>query len=265
MSKFLDRLEQISRSAPAPLGFGVTRAQKTPAMALVGLVTEDYSSGMGTISELALDAALIVGSGDTSTFAELAQPLGGRVPCGVRLGSLTEEEPQAYQDSGCDVLAFPLEGTSVAAVVSEEMARVLCLDVGIEESELRAIATLPVDALLLTMADRSGPWTLGDLASLGAISRRVGDKFILVEVSETPGKKELEALRGMGVHGLVLDVGKVSSEALAGLKRDLLELPRPSPGRRRRSDAIVPSSIALLGEPAGGQEEEGDDDEEDVT
>ena len=51
------------------------------------------------------------------------------------------------------------------------------------------------------MTQVSGPWTLKDLATLGSISRRV-DKYVLVEVSQPPGKKDLEALRDMGGPGL---------------------------------------------------------------
>ena len=262
MSKFLDRLEQISRGAPAPLGFGVKRREKTPGMALVGLITGNYSSGVSAVSELAPDAALVAGGTGQASASELAKTLGSELPWGVRASSMTQEQAQGYQESGCDLLAFALEGTSVAAVATDEIARILCVATDLEERELRAIMALPVDMLLLSMSGHSGPWTLSELAAVGSVSRRAGDKYILVEVSQPPDDKELEALRDIGVHGLVVDVGQVTSEALARLKKGLLEMPRPLPGRRVRRDAILPGSAFLPGEALDREDEEEEEDDE---
>ena len=258
MSKFLDRIEQIGRGAPAPLGFGVTRPEKVPGMALVCLITSDNSAGASIVAELAPDAALVAAGRSKASVAKLTQSLGSKLPWGVRATSITQEEVKAYQESGCDLLAFPLKGTPVAAVASDEIARILCVDPDMEERELRAIMALPVDVLLLSMSSHSGPWTLSELAAVGSVSRRAGDKYILVEVSQPPDGKELEALRDIGVHGLVVDVGQVTSEALAVLKKGLLEMPRQRPGRKVRRDAILPGSGFLPGEAS----ESDDDDEE---
>jgi hypothetical protein len=146
-------------------------------------------------------------------------------------------------------------------VTIEELGRFLVLDPGVEESELRAIASLPIDGFLLPMTGISGAWSLQDLATVGSISRRV-DKYILIEISQPPGKKELEALRDIGVDGLVLDVGAVSSEQLSELQTDLLEMPKPEPRRKSKSIAILPASVFSVGQaPAQEEEEEEDDDE----
>ena len=264
MSKFLDRIEQISRGAPVALGFGATRPEKVPGMALVGLITSDYSKGVSAVAELAPDAALVAAGTGKESVSELTKSMDSKLPWGVRATSMTIEEVQAYREGGCDLLAFPLEGTPVAAVATDEIARILCVDPDIEERELRAIMALPVDILLLSMSGHSGPWTLSELASVGSVSRRSGDKYILVEVSQPPDGKELEALRDIGVNGLVVDVGQVPSEALAGLKKELLDMPRQRPGRRTRRDAIVPSSAFSSGEAPGREDddEEEEDDEE---
>ena len=262
MSKFLDRMEQISRGMQTPLGFGVARPEKVPGMALVGLITSDYSTGVSAVAELAPDAALVAGDAGQASISELAQPLDSKLPWGVRATSMTQEEAQAYQESGCDMLAFPLEGTPVAAVATDEIARILCIHPDMEERELRAIMALPVDMLLLSMSEHSGPWTLSQLAAVGSVSGRAGDKYILVEVSQLPNGNELEALRDIGVHGLVVDVGQVTPEALAGLKKELLEMPRQRPSRRARRNAILPSSAFMPGEPPGREDEEEEEDDE---
>jgi hypothetical protein len=259
MSKFLDFLERIRDGAPAPMGFGAARAEKLPGLALVGLVSGDHARGVGVVSEVKPDAALLAGVDGPEALKKLTESL-SPLPWGASVSSLTQEEAQAYQDNGSDLLVFTLEGTSASALSSDEIARVLWLAPDIEEQELRAIASLPVDAFLLSMTSVSGSWTLKDLATVGAISRRV-DKYILLEVSQPPGEKDLEALRDIGVSGLVVDVGQVASSSLSQLKAALLEMPRPRSGRRERSRAILPSSVFATSPAATPRREEEEEDE----
>ena len=260
MSKFLERLEQIYKGVPAPLGFGAPRAPRTPGLALVALISGAHSKGVGLVADLKPDAALFAGVDGQPALKELAQSLGSDLPWGARVHSLTEESAQAYQDAGCDYLAFSLRGTAVAAVGSEELAGILCVDGDIESDQLRAISGLPVDALLLSLPELSAPLTLEDLTAITRISRLV-DKFIMVEMSQLPGPKELEPLRSTGVHGLVVDVGNVDAEDLAKLKAALLDMPRQRPSRRERVTAIIPSSAFPSGSIPEREEPEPDEDE----
>jgi hypothetical protein len=241
MSKFLDRLEQINLGISTSMGFGAPRAQKPPGMALVGLVSGNHSEGIQTLTDLAPDATLVSGIDDPSVVKDLGQALGTDIPWGPRLSSLNEKEAQTFEDGGCDLLAFPLEGTTVTALASEEIARVLCIGMDIYSDQLRVIDTLPVDVLLLPMSDIAAPWTLLDLAAIGRISRRV-NQYILVEASQLPGYKELEALRNIGVHGLVVNVATVEPQKLAELKTAMQDMPRQRSDRRDRVTAVVPSS-----------------------
>ncbi len=248
MSKFLDRLEQINLGTTATMGFGVSRTQKPPGMALVGLVSGGHAKGIQSLAKAGPDAALVSGLDDPAAVQELANGLGGETPWGVRLPSLNEEQAQALEEGGCDLVALSLQGTTVAAAASENMARVLCVGLDVEADQLPAIGALPVDALLLPMGDVAAPWTLQDLAAIAKFSRRVS-QYILVEVSQPPGQKELEALRNVGVHGLVLDVAAVKAKELAALKDALQEMPARSPSAgtaprpwcpRQRSPAASP-------------------------
>ena len=259
MSKFLDFMERIREGAPAPLGFNVGRAEKVPGMALVGMISGAYAKSIKIVANVKPDATIISGADGPEGLKKLGESLSD-TPWGARVSSLNEEEAEAYQECGSDLLTFPLENTSASALASEEMARVLTIDVDMEEQELRAVASLPVDAFLISMTQVSGAWSLRELATLGTISRRV-DKYILVEVSQAPGKKDLEALRDMGVQALVLDVGSVNAKALAGLKQSLLDMPKPKINRRNRAAAILPGSVyAAAAEPEPEQEEEEEDE-----
>lgn len=261
MSKFLDLLERINEGAPAPLGFGVTRPPKLAGMALIGLVSGDHAKGISTVADLGLDAALVSGIDGPEDLKTLGDALPDK-PWGARIGSLSQEEAQAYQDNGSDLLAFGLDGTAASAVAEDEMARILCIDAAIEEQELRAISSLPIDVFLIPLTQENDGLTLRDLATFGLICRR-SDQYILLEVSKPPGKKDLEALRDIGVHGLVVDVGSVDSDGISALKTDLLDMPKPNYRRREKFRAILPGSVYSPGaaEPEHEEEEEEEDDE----
>jgi hypothetical protein len=257
MSKFLDVLERIRDGVTAPLGFGATRAEKLPGIALVAHVSADHAGGLEAAATA--DAVLVSGAAGPDGLKQLAESL--TMPSGPRVSSLSEEDSQAYQSGGADLLVFNLEGTAASALASEDIARILCVNTGLEEAELRSVAALPVDAFLISMTDVSGPWTLQDLAALGTISRRV-DKYILLEVSQAPGKKDLETLRDVGVSALVVDAAALGAEGLGELKTALLDMPRPSTRSRARSRAILPgSAFATPAAPEPDDDDHDDDDE----
>ncbi len=241
MSSFLDRLDQIREGVSTPLGFGAPRAQKIPGMALVGLVSREHSKGIALLADLKPDAALVSGVPDPSAVKELVQTLGDSLPWGAKVSALTEENAKALEEAGCDIQAFSLDGTTVAAVGSEEVARILCIKSDIDIEYLRAVDALPIDALLLSVPTPSSPWTLEDLAAIAGVSRRVS-KYVLLETSQLPAAKELEAMRDVGVNGLVVDVAGVSPESLGELKSALLEMPRQRPRRKEKSMALLPNS-----------------------
>lgn len=262
MSKFLDNMERITLAGPGGMGFGATRTGKTPGLALIGLVSGSYAKGLGTVSKLGLDAALLAGIENAAGLKRIEKSLPS-VPWGVTTSALTEGSAQDFRDGGCDLLAFSLENTAASALSTDDAARILYVDADIEERELRAIAALPLDALILPMKEISGPWNLADLASVASISRRV-DKYILVEVASPPSATDLEALRNAGVDGLVLDVAAVGPDELEKLKSATLEMPRQRSTGRGRSSAIVPSSVFPSDAGPRREEEEEEDDDDDI-
>lgn len=261
MSRFVERLEKISQGGTGGLGFGAAKAGKTPALALVGHISKNYAAGLAAVAKLGLDAALLSGIDAPAGLKKLKKSLPS-MPWGVHVTSLSEEDSQAFREEGCDLLAFSLEETTAAAVATDEAARILYTDAGLEDRELRGIASLPLDVFVLRVPGLADAWTLKDLASVAMVSRRV-DKYILVEVSKAPTAKDLEALRDAGVDGLVVDMESIGAEALAELKAATLDLPKQKPGRRGGLAAVVPSSVFPSGSAAEPEPDEEDDDFDD--
>ena len=260
MSKLLDLLQRIGDGSPAPLGFGATRAETLPGMALVGLVSADHQAGLAAAAQAGLNAAILSGLSGADAIKALSES-GSAIPWGLQAAALAADEAQASRDAGADLLAFSLDSAASAITGEDDLARMVSLAPDLSDRELRAVAALPVDCFTIDMTAVSGPWTLQDLVTVGSISRRT-DKHVLVQVSAVPADPDLEALRDMGVAGLIIDLAVISSEALAGLKAALLEMPRPR-RRRDRIRATVPGPSPSAPRPPARQDDPDDDDYDD--
>ena len=255
MSKFLDVLERVRDGVTAPLGFAATRAEKLPGIALVGHVSASATDGLSAAGA-STDAVIVPGGASPDNLKELGSS--AAVPFGPRVASLSAEAAEAYQSSGSDLLVFDLEGTAASAMASEDIARILCVETGLEEAELRAVASLPVDAFLISMKEVSGPWTLQQLAELGTVSRRV-DKYILLEVSEPPAARTWRPFgmwASMPWSLTLLPSGPMDCPSFAP---PCWTCPGPTPRSRSRSRPILPGSG--YSPPPEPEPDEDDDDD----
>ncbi len=258
MSKFIDRLEEIIEGAPARMGFGPARSEKTPGLALIVQVSGSHKTGAATATEVSPDGIIVSGLAGPAQVSELKDTLSDSI-WGIRTDSLSTEDAKAYEEAGSGVVAFQLKGTSLGAVSSEESAKVLCIEQDTDVEDLRDINALPVDAVLFPMSGASSSWTLDDLAKVARISGRLG-KFLLAEITEAPSADDLKTLRKAGINGLVVDVS-AGKKALESLKSALLEMPKPGSERSGgRSNAILPG-VAYSSQREEAAPEPDEDDE----
>ena len=254
-SKFLERLEQIREGAPPRMGFGVSRPDKLPGMALI-VSADGGKDGAGAAASLGPDAVIVSGCA-VEQAGEMGEAATG-VNWGIRADGLSKEDAAAWREAGADVLVFSLAGTELGVVTPKDAARVLALDPGAGPEELRDVNPLPVDAVLVSLPGNPAEWKLQDLARIARVSGRVG-KHLLAEVDGAPDGDTLEALRNAGVIGLVIGLS-AGEEAIRGLKESLLNMPRPGAGDRSRSNAILPGSVYAARRPAAPAEDDPDDD-----
>ena len=253
-SKFLERLDEIREGAPPRMGFGATRSERLPGLALI--ISAEGKDGAASAGGLAPDAVIVSGSA-AAQAGEIGEAASG-VNWGVRADELSTADAAAWREAGADPIVFSLAGTALGAVTSKDAARVLAVDSGQSPEDLRDINPLPVDAVLVSLPGDPAGWTLQDLSALARVSGRVG-KHLLAEVDGAPDGDTLEALRNAGVAGLVINLS-VGEEAINGLKESLLNMPRPGSDRRSRSNAILPGSVYAARRPAPAEADPDDDD-----
>ena len=261
MSELITRLEKISKGSPTPMGFGaVSRAEKMPCMALVGLLRSNHAKKAELVAKVKFDAALLEGDGLDGQLSDIAGAL-NTVPWGVAVDELDSKKAQELIEKGCDFFVVSLQKTEMEAMREEKPAYLLPVPLDADDRFLRAVEGLPVDAVILSLDSAASPLTLQHFVSIGTI-RPMLDKYLLLKVGASVTSRELEALRDAGVDALVVDVEKASEKALTELKERLLDLPKPKKNKSERLSALLPRlSQKTAATPRRTEPDEDDDDE----
>ena len=256
MSKFLDRLEKITRGTPVSIGFGAaSRAEKLPSMGLLGRLSDRAKAlrGASVLAKIGAEGALIEGIDEEADVNELAQALKD-VPWGRRVHELNAEQVSGYRGEGCDFLVFEPEKVLLDSLGDEDTAYVLCLRPDVDEGYLRGVEGLPIDAVLLDTDGMHPPLTLQHLTTISSV-RSMFSKYLLLQIHGDLTARELEGLRDIGVDGLVVDVSAFSVKKLEGLRDRLLSLPRRQPDRASKRSAVLPAGAYTAADVESDDEE----------
>ena len=256
MSKLLSKLEKINRGSPARLGFSTaSRTERTPSMALIGRLSQNYTQGAKRLAKVEADGALLDGGGLESKLPEAAAALGS-IPWGIRADGLDGEGARELLEKGCDFFVVSPDKVTVEAVKDDRAAYLLVLPQDADERFLRAIEDLPVDAVIMSLGSPKSPLTLQHLITVCSV-RSLFDKYLAVEAPVDLSSKEIEGLRDVGVDALVVDAARSSERTLGNLKEALLSAPRQRRSRSERVSPVLPRGS--YAEPSHSHEEDDED------
>ncbi len=242
MSKLVSRIEKISRGSPAPIGFGASgRAARTPAMALIGILSGNSQKDAKCLVGLDADGALIADANPDEEFASLVEALGS-TPWGVKADELNGETADGLIRQGCDFFLVHADSVTVEAARDDRAAFILSLPEGASDGFLRALEDLPISAAFTSLT-ADGSLTLQRLIDVGSL-RTMFDKYLLVQVNPGLSARELEGLRDMGVDAVVVDMATASEDSLKAMKESLLKLPRQRKPRSEKASAVLPSGLS---------------------
>ena len=240
MSKFIDKLKQVSQVAPQAMGFKVTpAAPPRPRMLLVaslaGADIDDLAQRVAGVDGGLLD---ISGPGaGVKTLRKVLKvvpdiPWGGWLKGGGGgMGPLVK--------AGCDFVVFPLT-TPLATLQDGEIGRVLQVEESLSESLVPAIDDLPVDAVLVTGGQKEHFLTWKHLMVFQYFAGLLS-KPLLVSVASTVADSELQALWEAGVDGVVVEVETAQPVARLSELRQLIDgLTLPSYRKLKKTEAILP-------------------------
>ncbi|MCL0060324.1 hypothetical protein M1N88_00330 [Dehalococcoidia bacterium] len=240
MSEFIKKLERISREKAQPLGFGGIARNKSSAMMLIGQLPQAQAGIGNSISE-EVDALLFDVMDSDGLAKALSKEAIVPVPWGIRLGTADLGALAQLADAGCDYLVFKPE-VPARIVAEERMGKVLEVDTSLGDSLARAIGQIPLEAILLRNDEESSlsVQQLLDYQRLIAFAGTLAIALLPADISD------LEALWGIGVRGLVIDVsGEDRHEKLAMVKEAIRKLPASRRKPRERISPILPAVQAL--------------------
>lgn len=232
MTQLRSLLERISAGAGPTLGFGSTQSTRLPGMALIARCSGDLKAALLAAGDAA-DAVVIAAApgGSSSSIPDLNDHVWGAG--GVLL---TPKIVARWQAAGADFMVSPLSGAIVDAIniAQPGMTHGVRIPDDVDDDLWRTLAGAPVDFLVLDKSAMTTTWTFHELGEVVDAAQRT-DKYLLVRVGLRPTANELVALHQSGAVAVIAEANDLGAEGLAGLKADLISLPRIQPMRRRRT------------------------------
>ncbi|MBN2075672.1 MAG: hypothetical protein JW762_08990 [Dehalococcoidales bacterium] len=199
MSEFIDKLNKLTRVDTASIGFRREKADPTARkIQLVSLVSKGEADNSRS-------DALLLDIRDKSIEAESVSGMPGDLPWGVWLKGARQKELKPLTDAGCDFIVFPAESTPLEIIEERDTGKILEIDTTINDTVLRSIVELPVDAVLVSIGqgkENSLTWyDLMILQRLGGFPK----KPLLAHIPAIITSGEFEALWEAGVMAVVTE------------------------------------------------------------
>ena len=254
MSKFVDKLQSLSKSSTTPIGFHAAVSEvRGPAMLLVVGLSGAQVKEARIVAEVNADAGLIVSDGTSAkTIGQVIEAVGS-VPVGIFVKGMSQKEIDELASLGCDFVVFDIKGAA-AILGKKEVGKFLMIEPSLDQGLVRAISSFEVDGVFIS----SGGDSVMAVEHLLVCRRFVEllEKPVIMTLPSVAAKEELTSLWQAGVDGVVTPSTQ-SAEALMELKKMIGDLPRGARGRRARAGVVLPHY-------GGGVVEEEDEQEEEV-
>ena len=251
MSKFIDRLNQVSQAVAQPMGFRAgAGTQAKPKLLLVAGVTE-LNGVADHIAEADAGLVNLAGLG-LGAFKKVVRAAPD-IPWGVANGG--DKEISQILDAGCDFVVFPADSTALAMFQGEGVGKILAVEPSLSDSLVRAADRLPVDAVLVGY-EQEEVLTWHHLMQIQRYADLLA-KPLLVSIPANTVAAELQAMLAAGVSGVVVEVDAGQPPGRMGELRKMIDSLAPPPRRKwGRLGAIVPLVGGRTAEAAEEPEEE---------
>jgi hypothetical protein len=251
MSKFVDKLQSLSKSSSTPIGFHPSVSEsKRPAMLLVvGLAgTEEKEARI--VADVNADAGLILGDDPRGKVVKQMIEAVGDVPLGVFVKSMSEGKMNELDSEGCDFVVFDIK-IPAAVLQKGRIGKFLMIEPSLDQGLVRAINSLEVDGVF--MSSKSGDSFVA-VEHLLFCRRFVEllEKPVIMSLPPLVTKAELTSVWQAGIDGVVT-FSTQSIATLAELKKMIGDLPGGPRGRRAKVGVVIPHQEGLMG---GGEDEE---------
>jgi hypothetical protein len=237
MSKFIERLKQVTQPVPQPMGFRPNNAtQQRPRIQLIARVE-------GEISDDKLSAA------DASVFTsgKLSQ---SETVKGIWLKNTDKIENVIKAEA--DFIVMPADSQVIN--LEKKIGRVLEISIATTDLLLRITGDLPIDAVI--MAEDGSKLTWQKLMQYQRFAALI-DKPVIVQVMPDVSADELQSIWETGVSGILVKIAKeAETENLLSIRNKIDKLTFPVRRRKDKIQATLPKMSAPAEEPDEDEEDE---------
>jgi len=251
MSKFVGKLQSLSKSSTTPIGFHPSISKlKSPAMLLIAGLSGTQVKEAKIVADVNTDAGLILSEGISAKIVKQMVEAMGDVPLGVFVKGMSEEKINELVSLGCDFVVFDIR-IPAAVLHKDKVGKFLMIEPSLDQGFARAINSLKVDGVFISIRDGDSFVAVEHLL----VCRRfveLLEKPVIMSLPTLVTKAELTSLWQAGVDGIVAPSTQ-SVETLTELKKMIGDLPRGGRGRRAKADVKLPHYGGLV---AGEEDEE---------
>jgi len=237
MSKFVDKLHNLSKSSVSPIGFhaAASKLKSSPMLLIAGLSGLDAKEAENAANSN-IDAGLILSQSFNLTGLKQTVKAMGNIPLGVLIKGMAEKKVNKLTGSGCDFVVFDMK-TSAAALQKEKIGKFLLIEPSSEQSLVRAINRLDIDGVFINRCKE--PFiTMEYLLACQRFSELLNKPLVVTLPSLITGA-ELSNLWEAGIDGLVVPPSQ-PIEAFIELRRMIDNLPKGAKRQRGKVDIVIP-------------------------
>jgi hypothetical protein len=255
MSKFVDKLQTLSKSSTMPIGFHPSVSElKNPSMLLIVGLSGTQVKEAKIAADVNADAGLILSEGPSAKVVKQMAEAVGNIPLGVFVKSMNEEKINELTSLGCDFVVFDIK-IPATILHKEGVGKFLMIEPSLDQGLVKAINSLEVDGVFII--SRGGDSVVA-VEHLLVCRRFVEllEKPVMMALPSLVTKAELTSLWQVGIDGIIAPSTQLV-EALAELKKMIDELPKRARGRRAKTGVILPHY-------GSGVDREEDEEQEDI-
>lgn len=232
------------------MGFATAVRAPTPTMLCIVRLSENEANKVADAAEKGADAVIIERAGEGKVRDQREKAKG--LALGVSPQGAERQDVSKLREAGADFVVLNFESALAEALLEEKIGFVLNLDGEMDDTTLRLLGDLGLDALVAPEPD--GVLTIARLLGLRRIAS-LARTPLLVESSVDIDASRLQALRESGVAGVIVDSSSIGK--LGRLRETIAALPARGRKREERAEATLPSPAL------GGASSDEDDDDDD--
>ena len=250
MSKFVDKLQRLSRPSAPSIGFHPAASEsKSLAMLLIAGLSQVNVREAEVLVNNKVDAGLILDQ-SIEDVRQVAKVLGD-IPLGILVKDESEEKLDKLIDSGCDFVVFDVK-MPLAGLCRQGIGKFLMIEPSLEPGLVRAVNNLDVDGVFIDRGEGSFI-TVERLLIYHRFSELL-NKPLVVTLPSWVTSAELSNLWQAGIDGIVIPPAQ-PGDMFVELRKMIDNLPREAKRRRGKAGVVLPHY-------SGGMDIESDEEEE---